>query len=258
MLKAESLVVSRYGRPLLDDINLDINPQGLHVILGPNGAGKSSLLKAFSGLLKANVGKVLLGAVDIQNIGISERSLMLSVLLQEQPLDFSFQVKEVVSMGAYLADKTLQSPDNAIVDAMKAMDVMHLAERDYTTLSGGEKQRTHLARLLVQVTKKTAYVLLDEPLKAIDLKHQIAVMQQLKQMANEGKGVLLIVHDLSLAAQFADTVTLMDKGKIVQTGTVNEVMQPEMLSSVFQTQINKTEALGQTLFFTQPSALPKR
>jgi iron complex transport system ATP-binding protein len=183
---------------------------------------------------------------------------MLSVLLQEQPLDFSFQVQEVVSMGAYLADKTLQSPDNAIVDAMKAMDVMHLAERDYTTLSGGEKQRTHLARLLVQVTKKTAYVLLDEPLKAIDLKHQIAVMQQLKQMANEGKGVLLIVHDLSLAAQFADTVTLMDKGKIVQTGTVNEVMQPEMLSSVFQTQINKTEALGQILFFTQPSALPKR
>jgi iron complex transport system ATP-binding protein len=83
-------------------------------------------------------------------------------------------------------------------------------------------------------------------------------MQQLKQMANEGKGVLLIVHDLSLAAQFADTVTLIDKGKIVQTGTVNEVMQPEMLSSVFQTQINKTEALGQILFFTQPSALPKR
>ena len=135
---------------------------------------------------------------------------------------------------------------------MKVMDVMHLAARDYTTLSGGEKQRTHLARLLVQVTNKTAYVLLDEPLKAIDLKHQIAVMQRLRKMADEGKGVLLIMHDLSLAAQFADTVTLIDQGRIVQSGTPNEVMQPEILSSVFQTPINKTEVLGQTLFFAQP------
>jgi iron complex transport system ATP-binding protein len=252
MLKAESLAVHRYGHVLLDDINLEVSSQSLHVILGPNGAGKSSLLNALSGLLKADAGQVSLGANDIQTIGISERSLLMAVLLQEQLLDFPFQVQEVVSMGAYLVDKTLQPPDNAIVDAMKAMDVMHLAERDYTTLSGGEKQRAHLARLLVQVTKNTAYILLDEPLKAIDLKHQVAVMQRLRKMADAGMGVLLIVHDLSLAAQFADTVTLMDQGRIIQSGTPNEVMQPEILSSVFQTPINKTEVLGQTLFFAQP------
>jgi len=252
MLKAESLAVHRYGHVLLDDINLEVSSQSLHVILGPNGAGKSSLLNALSGLLKADAGQVSLGANDIQAIGISERSLLMAVLLQEQLLDFPFQVQEVVSMGAYLVDKTLQAPDNAIVDAMKAMDVMHLAERDYTTLSGGEKQRAHLARLLVQVTKNTAYILLDEPLKAIDLKHQVAVMQRLRKMADAGMGVLLIVHDLSLAAQFADTVTLMDQGRIIQSGTPNEVMQPEILSSVFQTPINKTEVLGQTLFFAQP------
>lgn len=258
MLKAESLAINRYGYVLLDDVNLEIKKHSLHVILGPNGAGKSSVLKALSGLLKADVGKVLLDGLDIHDISISERSLSLSVLLQEQVLDFSFQVQEVVSMGAYLVSKTMLPVASTIIDAMEAMDVMHLAERDYTTLSGGEKQRTHLARLLVQVTHNTSYVLLDEPLKAIDLKHQIAAMQLLRKMADEGKGVLLIVHDLSLAAQFADTITLMDKGHIVQTGTPKEVMQPAILSSVFQTQINKTEALGQTLFFAQPSAPPER
>lgn len=249
MLKAQSISVTRHGQAVLDHASVDIRPGCLHVILGPNGAGKTSLLKALSGLTTADSGSILLDGENIQNYSVSERSLLLAVLLQEQSLDFPFQVRDVVSMGAYPVDATLLEMDDVVKQAMAALEIEHLAERNYTALSGGEKQRTHVARLLVQTTSDTRYVLLDEPLKAIDLKHQVALMQQFRAMADQGKAVLLVLHDLTLAAQFADIITLMDKGRIIQTGSVEQVMQADILSAVFQTPINTTEALGHTLFF---------
>jgi iron complex transport system ATP-binding protein len=254
VLSAESVSVIRYGRALLDNACMDVKPGSLHVILGPNGAGKTTLLKTLAGLIKADVGQVALAGENIEKYSISERSLILAVLLQEQLLDFPFRVREVVSMGTYPLGAAVSQQDYLADRAMTALDVQHLADRDYTTLSGGEKQRTHLARLLVQISAETVYVLLDEPLKAIDLKHQVAVMQQIRVIANEGKAVLLIVHDLSLAAQFADTITLMDSGRMVLTGTPAQVMQPDILSDLFQTPIGFTEALGQPLFFARSSS----
>ena len=249
MLKAQSISVIRNGQALLDKASVNVEPGCLHVILGPNGAGKTSLLKALSGLTIVDSGSVLLDGEKVQNYRISERSLLLSVLLQEQSLDFPFQVRDVVSMGVYPVDATLLQRNSVVQQAMVTLEIEHLAERNYTALSGGEKQRTHVARLLVQTTADTRYVLLDEPLKAIDLKHQITLMQQFKAMAKQGKAVLLVLHDLTLAAQFSDTITLMDKGQIIQTGSVEQVMQPDTLSAVFQTPINATQALGHTLFF---------
>lgn len=249
MLKTQSISVKRNGKALLDNVSVRVEAGCLHVILGPNGAGKTTVLKALSGLVIADSGNVVLDGKDIQNYSISERSLSLSVLLQEQSLDFPFPVQDVVAMGSYPVDETLLQREGVVQDAMAALEIEHLAERNYTALSGGEKQRTHVARLLVQTTSDTRYLLLDEPLKAIDLKHQVALMQQFKAMANQGKGVLMVLHDLALAAQFADTITLMDKGQIFQTGSVDEVMQPDILSAVFQTPINAVQALGHTLFF---------
>ncbi|SIT11519.1 heme ABC transporter ATP-binding protein [Neptunomonas antarctica] len=251
MLSAESLSVIRHGRALLDNASMEVKPGSLHVILGPNGAGKTTLLKTLAGLIAADIGRVALEGKNIEEYSVSERSLTLAVLLQEQLLDFPFHVREVVSMGAYPIGAVFSQQNYLADKAMTALDIQHLADRDYTTLSGGEKQRTHLARLLVQISAKTAYVLLDEPLKAIDLKHQVAVMQQIRTITNQGKAVLLIVHDLSLAAQFADTITLMDSGRIVMTGTPAQVMQPDILSELFQTPIGFTEVLGQPLFFTR-------
>ena len=249
MLKAQLLSVSRNGQAVLDNASVDIRPGCLHVILGPNGAGKTSLLKALSGLTTVDSGSILLQGKKIQSYSVSERSLLMSVLLQEQSLDFPFKVRDVVSMGAYPVDATLLQMDSVVQQAMAALEIEHLADRNYTALSGGEKQRTHVARLLVQTTAATCYVLLDEPLKAIDLKHQVALMQQFRAMADQGKAVLLVLHDLTLAARFADTITLMDKGRIIKTGSVEQVMQPGILSSVFQTPINATQAMGHTLFF---------
>lgn len=249
MLKAQSISVIRNGQEVLDNVSVDIQSGCLHVILGPNGAGKTSLLKALSGLVVADSGSVVMEGENLQSYGISKRSLLMSVLLQEQSLDFPFQVQDVVSMGVYPVDASLLQHAHLVQQAMQALDIEHLAERKYTALSGGEKQRAHVARLLVQTTSETRYVLLDEPLKAIDLKHQITLMQQFKAMANQGKAVVLVLHDLTLAAQFADTITLMDKGQIIQTGSVEQVMQPDLLSAAFQTPINATQALGHTLFF---------
>lgn len=251
MLKAESVSVIHHGQILLNTASVEIRPGYLHVLLGPNGAGKTSLLKALCGLSPVEIGCVKLDGKKISDYSVSERSLKMAVLLQEQSLDFPFLVRDVVSMGVYPVDATLLQVNSVVDDAMKALDIEHLAERNYTALSGGEKQRTHVARLLAQAAADTAYVLLDEPLKAIDLKHQIALMQQFRAMANEGKAVLLILHDLSLAAQFADTVTLMESGKIIKTGTPEQVMHPDILSTVFQTRISATKALGHTLFFVR-------
>ncbi len=255
-LEARELVIESPLRPLLRNVNIAIKPGELHVMLGPNGAGKSSLLKALSGLSQADSGQVLLKGQPLESYAVSKRSQFLVTLLQEQPLDFPFSVKDVVAMGSYPRDRSMMTCAPVVDDALDLLDISGLAERAYTSLSGGEKQRTHLARIFVQVTSQTEYLLLDEPLKGVDLKHQLQIMQHLKKLATYGKGVFIILHDLSLAAQFADTVSLISEGEVVCTGSVAQVMTTPQLSAVFQTSIGAIEAEGKSLFFAQGSTNP--
>jgi len=257
-LEAVQLVVCQQERVILQDVSFAAMPGELHVILGPNGAGKSTLVRALAGLQVLNEGKVLCAGKSVDQLSAGERAIQLAVLLQEQWLDFPFCVQDVISMGSYPLLSALTDGEFhagcTIDQALETFDLAALRYQDYTRLSGGEQQRVHLARLLMQVNTDTKALVLDEPLKAIDLSHQYVVMNQLKKLAYRGFAVVVVLHDLSLAARFADRITLLKKGKVVRTGKTAEVMQCGLLSDVFEANIEKSKDAEAPLFYVSGSS----
>ena len=251
MIQARGLAYRQESRSIVERVDLSLEAGKLHALIGPNGSGKSTLLKLLSGVIKPNEGGIFLSGKPLEDYGVSERSLLLAVLLQEQWLDFPFRAWDVVAMGGYPLGELESVLQVQITQALKALDIEDLAEHAYTHLSGGEKQRVHLARLLVQIGDLTRCVLLDEPLKAIDLTHQISVMRLLKGLAKQGKSVFVVMHDLSLAAQFADSISLMSAGRVVHTGTPDDALETTRLSEVYQTQVESVRVDGQRLFYVR-------
>lgn len=256
MLTAQSVSVRVGRKQLLHDIDLSIQKGELHVLLGPNGAGKTSLLQCLAGVLLPSSGCISVNSKYLSGCSVSERSHLIAVLLQDQALDFPFTVRDVISMGTYPLDRSMLKLATCVNQALATFDLVTLEDQPYTTLSGGEKQRTHLARLSVQISPNTQYILLDEPLKGLDLKHQLQVMAYLKRLADSGVGVFVILHDFSMAASFAQKVSLIKDGELLCTGRVEEVMTSQQLSSLFQTPIEVVDVQGQSVFLTQGSTKP--
>lgn len=254
MLVADQLGLNVRGQTLLTDVSFSLPSGQLTVLLGNNGAGKSTLLHLLAGVQVPTSGQALLAGRSLANIGVSERSQRMAVLLQEQWLDFPLRVSDVINMGSYPLPEGYQTDARAHACA-QALDILHLWQRDYSRLSGGEKQRVHLARWLMQITEQTQCLLLDEPLKALDLQHQWQVMTLLKQQAHAGKAVLVVLHDLTLAARFADQVVLLDAGKLVGRGVPEEMMTPRRLTQLYQAPVERliTDA-GESVFFLQAPA----
>lgn len=181
-------------------------------MLGPNGAGKSSLLGALSGELSAHQGRVLLDQRELAQWEGMQRAQRLAVLPQASSLDFAFRVEEVVGLGR-LPHQTGRIRDAQIVSAaLAAADVGHLRDRSYLALSGGERQRVHLARVLAQLWpgQEGQSLLLDEPTSALDPLHQHVTLQAIRAFAEQGVAVLVILHDLNLAARYCDRVLLLE------------------------------------------------
>lgn len=249
MLVANQVGLSIRGQALLTDVSFCLPSGQLTVVLGTNGAGKSTLLHLLAGVQVPTSGQVELAGQPLESIAVSERSQRMAVLLQEQWLDFPLRVSDVINMGSYPLPDGYQTDARAEVCA-QALDILHLWQRDYSRLSGGEKQRVHLARWLMQITERTQCLLLDEPLKALDLQHQWQVMTLLKQQAREGKAVLVVLHDLTLAARFADHVVLLDRGRLVGRGHPNEIMTPQRLTRLYQAPVERLiTAAGESVFF---------
>lgn len=233
MLTLREVSLTLSGHCLLQNIHCNIQAGELVVILGPNGAGKSSLLKVASGELAATSGEVLLQGQPLSSISYLDKALRMAVLPQQSSLDFPFLAREVVGLSR-IPHATGAKVDQQIVDeALKTLDVWHLAEQLYVHLSGGEKQRVQLARILAQLWQQPGVLMLDEPNSALDFSHQQQVMKLLQQRARQGQAVIMVLHDLNLAASFADKIILMDAGKIVAQGTAEEVLQESLLKQVF-------------------------
>ena len=225
------------NKPLLENLNLRLAAGQITVLLGPNGAGKSTLLKLACGELKPSTGEVSFHGQPLASYPLMDRAKTLGVLPQSSPLNFPFLSEEVVSLGR-TPHSTGQQVDGEIVDkALALVDAEHLRHQAYTELSGGEQQRVQLARVLAQVwdlqPDKPNLLILDEPSSALDFSHQQLIMQALQRKAAEGCGVLLALHDLNLAAAFADQVLLLCDGRLRAQGTVDEVLQPPLLREVF-------------------------
>lgn len=237
-LAGRRLVYTVGSATLVDDVSVDLHPGELLAVLGPNGAGKSTLLRLLSRELSPTWGSVELDARRLADYPSAERARRIAVLPQTSNLAFPFRALEVVLLGR-LPHEGFTSPrrDREIaLAAMELAEVDHLAGRVYTTLSGGERQRVHLARVLAQLWEEQPwqrYLLLDEPTSALDIGHQQSLLQLARRLVAHGLGLLAVLHDLNLAAAYADRILLLNRGKIAAEGAPDEVLTADNVATVY-------------------------
>ncbi len=243
VLRAEGVTVRRGGRTLLDGVDLTVRAGELVALVGPNGAGKSTLLAAVSGDLAATAerGGADGGRIDLfgRELGAwtpPELALRRAVLPQEAAVGFPFSVAELVAMGrapwAGLGDPG--EDDGIVAAAMEGTGVSHLADRRFPTLSGGERARVMLARVLAQ---DTPLLMLDEPTAALDVHHQELVLGIACSLAERGGAVIVVLHDLGLAAAYAHRVAILSQGRIAAQGPPTEVFTASLLSAVYRHEV---------------------
>ncbi|MHC8288783.1 heme ABC transporter ATP-binding protein [Pseudomonas sp. XS1P51] len=235
MLRTQNLQIRRGRKIVLTDITLELKPGEVLGVLGPNGAGKSTLLGALCGELQADHGSVWLDKHELSHWTGALRAQRLAVLPQVSTLDFAFRVEEVVGMGRLPHQSGRVRDDEIVAAALQAADAGHLSGRSYLALSGGERQRVHLARVLAQLWPGEAgqTLLLDEPTSMLDPLHQHTTLQAVREFADRGAAVLVILHDLNLAARYCDRLLLLEGGRPVALDTPEQVLRPEPLKAVF-------------------------
>lgn len=235
MLRVEQLEIRRGQQVVLSGIDLQLRPGEVLGVLGPNGAGKSTLLAAMTGELPASAGQVTLDQRALDDWSGPERARRLAVLPQSSSLNFAFRVEEVVAMGRLPHDSGRIRDAQIIKEALHAADATHLTGRSYLALSGGERQRVHLARVLAQLWPggDGQILLLDEPTSMLDPLHQHTCLQAVRRLVESGAAVLVILHDLNLAARYCDRLLLLEQGRAHALGTPADVLRAEPLQAVF-------------------------
>lgn len=232
-LSVRDIAVKFRTTDVLRGVDLDVRTGEVLVLVGPNGAGKSTLLSVISGDIDPDRGEVLVEDEPLSHWSTVELAMRRAVLLQQIQLSFPFTVHEVVKMGrAPWANTPAEDFDDEVVAwAMKTTDVEEFTDRVFMSLSGGERARAALARVLAQDART---LLLDEPTAAMDIRHQEHVMQIAKARAQAGDAVVVVMHDLGVAAAHADRVVVLSNGLIVADGSPTEVMTADLLGEVYQ------------------------
>lgn len=233
-LIAHALGIDRGGRRVLGGIDVTLRAGAVTVILGPNGAGKSSLLGALAGLIAPTTGRVMLGQDDVARLAPRTRARRIGYLPQDAAVHWNVPARDIVALGRIAHRAPFAAPsaqDHAAIDAaLAATQTLALAHRPVAELSGGERARILLARVLAG---EPEWLLADEPLASLDPAHQIDLLDRLRAVADEGRGVVLVLHDLAQAARIADHVVLLREGALVAAGPAPEVLTPERVAAVF-------------------------
>ncbi len=227
------------GKPVIRNINLNLEPGTVSGLFGPNGCGKTTLLRCLNGTLTPQQGKVIIDDIPLNALSRRETALRIATLSQDIPAQLPFSVSEVVMLGRYPSWTMLRHETNEdydiVSDCMEQMDILEFAERPFDTLSGGEKQRTLLARALAQ---QSQVLLLDEPAAHLDITRHLNFLKYLRKIAASGKSILLVCHDLFAAPMFIDRAFLLKNGIIASSGTVSEVLSETNLKDVFSCPVN--------------------
>ncbi len=256
MLNATDITVSYGHRTILHGVSFQAAPGALTAIVGPNGSGKTTLMRALTGEV-AFEGRVWLNRQDITPMKPWALAAMRAVLPQATPLAFPFTVVEVVRLG--LSRSTSAAKTDLISKALARVDLSGFEGRFYQELSGGEQQRVQLARVLAQVWNpiedgQPRWLFLDEPVSALDIGHQLQVMQIAHDYAAAGGGVVAVMHDLNLTAMFADRVALVSEGHILQQGAPQEVFNDTLLSRAYHCDVRVNTAPSQGTFILPHAA----
>ncbi len=237
LLKLQQIHVELHTAALLKDISLVLNSGELLAVIGPNGAGKSSLLKAACGDLPLSRGAILVKNNSLSYYRAEELAQQLAVLPQSIDLDFPFVCRDVVAMGRIPHSTGAAIDARIVAEVLQELDIEHLAQRLYTELSGGEKQRVQLARVLVQIWgsegQQDNLLLLDEPCAWLDVAHSHQLMKLLRRRVAVGAGVMMVLHDFNLAAAYATRVAVIKSGELLALGTPTEVFTEALMREVF-------------------------
>jgi iron complex transport system ATP-binding protein len=234
-LTAQGVSVALSGRAVLRDISLSLASGHLVALVGPNGAGKTTLLRALAGLVPSD-GAIHVGGDALSSLSLRERARRFAYLPQGHIVHWPLPARDIVALGRYphgATDPARLTPGNseAVLRAMQATDVMEFAARRVTELSGGERSRVALARVLAV---EAPVILADEPTSSLDPRHQIDVMKTLRAAADRGTLVMVVTHDLGLAARFADTVLVLSDGRLVSQGAPAEALSEQVMANVFR------------------------
>ncbi|WP_233201135.1 ABC transporter ATP-binding protein [Chromobacterium alticapitis] len=234
-LKARELGYAVAGRELLRDIRLDLPAGQVSVLLGPNGAGKTTLLRLLAGLAAPSHGAVRLNGQCVSRMDARQRARLIAWVPQHLPADIPLTVSEFVALGRmpYLGAFARHAAADraAVAEALATVELQPHAAKRLDALSGGERQRAAIARALAQ---QAPLILLDEPTNHLDLRHQHKLQLLLRELAAQGKTVVQVLHDLALAAEYADRVALLDSGRLAAEGAPRAALTPERLLAVYR------------------------
>ena len=239
MLKANNIYYSIGKKLILNDISVEFHPGEFNMILGPNGSGKSTFLKIFSGEINTYDGTILYNNKKIASQKKEALAKYRAVMSQQPELSFPLMVDEVVMMGRYPHfNFNPNKKDIAICDeVMERMNLSSFKERNYLTLSGGEKQRVQFARVLAQIWERpaggTGYLFLDEPLASLDVNYQQEFLQIAREFTKKDTVLVAVIHDINLAIQYADKLVFLKKGDLIAHGRPKEILDEALIKNVF-------------------------
>ena len=243
-IRCESIDINLNKREILKNISIEVKEKEILSIIGPNGAGKSTLLKSLAGDINPTNGNIFYDGININQIDIQERAFTRSVMSQLQPIAFDFSVKDIVEMGWIDRGESKYADqfDDAVQEVILKCGVKDLIDRNFNTLSGGEQRRIHFARTLLQLWRPSnssdpKYLFLDEPTANLDLTYEIKLLNIVKDVAQEGAGVILVLHDLNLAAKFSDKVAILKGGLLIDIGLPKDILKSTLLSDVYEIKV---------------------
>jgi iron complex transport system ATP-binding protein len=241
-LTAQGLNVELAGRAVLKDISLSLASGHLVALVGPNGAGKTTLLRALAGLLSSD-GAIHVGGEALSSLALRERARRFAYLPQGHIVHWPLPARDIVALGRYPHGATdparmSQKDSEAVLRAMRATDVVEFSDRRVTELSGGERSRVALARVLAV---EAPVILADEPTASLDPRYQLDVMKSLRAAADQGVLVIVVTHDLGLAARFADIVLVLSEGRLVAQGAPAAALSQQVMADVFRISAYRAE-----------------
>jgi iron complex transport system ATP-binding protein len=241
-LTAQGVSVKLAGRSVLNDISLSLSSGHLVALVGPNGAGKTTLLRALAGLVPSD-GAIHVGGEALSSLSLRERARRFGYLPQGHVAHWPLPARDIVALGRYphgATDPARLSPGDAeaVLRAMQATDAVEFAARRITELSGGERSRIALARVLAV---EAPVILADEPTSSLDPRHQIDVMKNLRSAADKGTLVMVVTHDLGLAARFADIILVLSDGRLVSQGAASAALSEQVMAEVFRISAYRAE-----------------
>jgi iron complex transport system ATP-binding protein len=231
-------------KPVVEDVTITIEPGTITSFIGPNGAGKSTLLSMVSRLLDADTGEVLLDKNNVQKWKSSEFAQRVSILKQSNYLNVRLTIRELVAFGRYPYSKgRLTDVDEKFIDqALEYMNLVDIQDNFLDELSGGQRQRAFIAMVIAQ---DTDYVLLDEPLNNLDMKHSVQIMKILRKLVDElGKTVVIVLHDINFASVYSDRIVALKEGKLVKNGPTHEIINSDALREIYDMDIPIQEQNG--------------